>query len=41
MQKGQPYYLRALRDARYISPADSPLAARMRAAGLQANRRLH
>ena len=36
MQKGQPYYMgnRALRDAHYISPADSPLGARFRAAGL-------
>ena len=36
MQKGQPYYMgnRALRDADYISPADSPLGARFRAAGL-------
>jgi amidase len=35
MQKGQPYYMgnRALRDARYKSPADTPLGARFRAAG--------
>lgn len=35
MQKGQPYYMgnRALRDAHYISPADTALGARFRAAG--------
>jgi amidase len=36
MQKGQPYYLgnRALRDADFRSPFDTPLGARFRAAGL-------
>jgi amidase len=36
MQKGQPYYLgnRALRDAGFRSPVDTPLGARFRAAGL-------
>jgi amidase len=36
MQKGQPSYMsnRALRDAHYISPMDSPLGARFREAGL-------
>jgi amidase len=35
MQKGQPYYMgnRALRDAGYRSPSDTPLGARFRAAG--------
>jgi amidase len=35
MQKGQPYYLgnRALRDAGFRSPIDTPLGARFRAAG--------
>jgi amidase len=35
MQKGQPYYMgnRALRDAGFRSPADTPLGARFRAAG--------
>ncbi|MGO9450138.1 MAG: amidase [Candidatus Binataceae bacterium] len=35
MQKGQPYYMgnRALRDAGYRSPADTPLGARFRSAG--------
>jgi len=35
MQKGQPYYAgnRALRDAGFRSPADTPLGARFRAAG--------
>src|SRR5215471_1491617 len=36
MQKGQPYYMgnRALRDADFRSPVDTPLGARFRAAGL-------
>ena len=36
MQKGQPYYMgnRALRDADFRSPFDTPLGARFRAAGL-------
>jgi hypothetical protein len=36
MQKGQPYYMgnRALRDAGFRSPADTPLGARFRAVGL-------
>src|SRR5215831_16742313 len=36
MQKGQPYYAgnRALRDAGFRSPVDTPLGARFRAAGL-------
>ena len=36
MQKGQPYYLgnRALRDAGFRSPVDTPLGARFRTAGL-------
>jgi amidase len=36
MQKGQPYYMgnRALRDASFRSPVDTPLGARFRAAGL-------
>jgi len=36
MQKGQPYYLgnRALRDLGFRSPADTPVGARFRAAGL-------
>ena len=35
MQKGQPYYMgnKALRDAGFRSPADTPLGARFRAAG--------
>jgi amidase len=35
MQKGQPYYMgnRALRDAGFLSPVDTPLGARFRAAG--------
>jgi amidase len=35
MQKGQPYYMgnRALRDAGFRSPFDTPLGARFRAAG--------
>jgi len=35
MQKGQPYYMgnRALRDAGFRSPVDTPLGARFRAAG--------
>ena len=35
MQKGQPYYMgnRALRDADFRSPVDTPLGARFRAAG--------
>jgi amidase len=36
MQKGQPYYMgnRALRDAGFRSPADTPLGTRFRLAGL-------
>jgi hypothetical protein len=36
MQKGQPYYMgnRALREASFRSPVDTPLGARFRAAGL-------
>lgn len=36
MQKGQPYYMgnRALREAGFRSPVDTPLGARFRAAGL-------